>query len=196
MVAHTGVDHVGIGLAVGGVAAYGWAWLRHPTPDGMAAGMARASGRSSLASSPWMERPRRGELHRAHGPAPAGDRRGRAAARARRAGAHDRARRLDPDDGGRPGLGAAWRRWPCSVGPLAFVAVLFVTHLTSDLRPRSTTAWLHELEHAAYLLGAVLRGRRCSAAPGVGRRPRRRGLRRRGRRRAARHGPALGAASR
>ena len=53
-----------------------------------------------------------------------------------------------------------------------FVVVLFVTHLTSIYDRALDDRWLHEVEHAAYLLGAVLDVvRRCSAPAGPARRP-------------------------
>jgi putative membrane protein len=71
-------------------------------------------------------------------------------------------------------LGAAWHRAGPLVGPLAFVAVLFVTHLTSVYDRALHDRWIHELEHVAYLLGAVLAwaavigGRRATSVARVG----------------------------
>ena len=61
------------------------------------------------------------------------------------------------------------------VGPLVFVVVLFVTHLTSIYDRALHDRFVHEVEHAAYLLGAVLTwaallgaGRRSASAARVG----------------------------
>ena len=51
--------------------------------------------------------------------------------------------------------GAAWRQYGVVVAPFAFVVVLFVTHLTSIYDDALHDRWLHEAEHAAYLLSAV-----------------------------------------
>jgi len=59
-----------------------------------------------------------------------------------------------------------WRTWAPIVGPLFFVAVLYVTHLTSIYDRALDDRLVHELEHAAYLLGAVLTW---SAVLGAGR---------------------------
>ena len=61
---------------------------------------------------------------------------------------------------------AAWRRYAPVIGPMFFVAVLFVTHLTSIYDHALDSRVVHELEHAAYLLGATLTW---SAVLGVGR---------------------------
>ncbi len=53
------------------------------------------------------------------------------------------------------GFGAAWRHYGALVAPFAFVVVLFVTHLTSIYDDALHDRWLHEVEHAAYLLSAV-----------------------------------------
>jgi putative membrane protein len=71
-------------------------------------------------------------------------------------------------------LGARWRRSAPVLGPLAFVAALFITHLTSVYDRALHVRWVHELEHIAYLVGAVLLwaalagGRRASAVARVG----------------------------
>ena len=54
------------------------------------------------------------------------------------------------------------------LGPALFVVVLFVTHLTSIYDRALDDRWLHEAEHAAYLVGRSRCGRRCSAS-GAGR---------------------------
>jgi len=61
---------------------------------------------------------------------------------------------------------AAWRRYAPVIGPMFFVAVLFVTHLTSIYDQALDDRLVHELEHVAYLLGATLTW---SAVLGVGR---------------------------
>ena len=61
---------------------------------------------------------------------------------------------------------AAWRRYTPVIGPMFFVAVLFVTHLTSIYDQALDNRLVHELEHAAYLLGATLTW---SAVLGIGR---------------------------
>ncbi len=61
---------------------------------------------------------------------------------------------------------AAWRRYAPVIGPMFFVAVLFVTHLTSIYDQALDDRLVHELEHIAYLLGATLTW---SAVLGVGR---------------------------
>jgi putative membrane protein len=53
-------------------------------------------------------------------------------------------------------LGAAWRRYAPLVGPVVFVVVLFVTHLTSVYDRALGNRLIHELEHAAYLGSSVL----------------------------------------
>jgi putative membrane protein len=53
-------------------------------------------------------------------------------------------------------LGSFWRRYAPLVGPVAFVLVLFVTHLTSVYDRALGNRLTHELEHAAYLGSAVL----------------------------------------
>ncbi len=72
-------------------------------------------------------------------------------------------------------LGALWHRGAAVIGPLVFVVVLFVTHLTSIYDRALHDRWVHEVEHAAYLLGAVLTwaalvgaGRRSASAARVG----------------------------
>ena len=61
---------------------------------------------------------------------------------------------------------AWWHRWSTVVGPLFFVGVLFVTHLTAIYDVALDDRLVHELEHVAYLLGATLTW---SAVLGVGR---------------------------
>ena len=52
-------------------------------------------------------------------------------------------------------IGAAWRQYGVVVAPFGFVVVLYVTHLTSIYDDALHDRWLHEAEHAAYLLTAV-----------------------------------------
>jgi len=61
---------------------------------------------------------------------------------------------------------ATWRTWSPVIGPLFFVVVLYVTHLTAIYDRALDDRLLHEVEHAAYLLGAVLTW---SAVLGAGR---------------------------
>jgi putative membrane protein len=176
IVAHTGIDHVGIAVAaMGAVAAYGLAWLRQPHPAGWRLwAWTGGVGAIVLASSPWLEsaaersftghmlqhllviavaapllviaEPLRTTMRAGWIPTTAGGRR----------------------------LGAAWHRAGPLLGPLAFVAVLFVTHLTSVYDRALHDRWIHELEHVAYLLGAVLAwaavigGRRATSVARVG----------------------------
>ena len=51
-------------------------------------------------------------------------------------------------------VGALWHRWAPALGPGLFVVVMFVTHLTSIYDDALGNRWLHESEHAAYLLSA------------------------------------------
>jgi putative membrane protein len=155
---HTGVDHVGIAVvAVVAITVYGVAWLRQPHPVGWRLWVWTAGVSAIvLASSPWLESAAERSFtgHMVQHllviavAAPL-------VVVARPAHTMTRAGWLPTTAGGRR-LGAAWRRAAPLVGPLVFVAVLFVTHLTSvydhALRDRS----VHEFEHVAYLLGAVL----------------------------------------
>ena len=63
-------------------------------------------------------------------------------------------------------LGAWWHRAAPLLGPGLFVVVLFTTHLTSIYDDALSNRWLHEAEHAAYLLSA---GAMWTAVLGVGR---------------------------
>ena len=84
-------------------------------------------------------------------------------------------------------VGAAWHRTGPVLGPALFVVVLFATHLTSIYDRALDDRLLHEAEHAAYLIGAVAMW---AAVLGVGRTrgggPHRVGVRRDRRRRPAR----------
>ena len=70
-------------------------------------------------------------------------------------------------------LGAAGGASAALIGPVVFVVVLFATHLTSIYDRALRDRWVHEIEHAAYLLGAVLTvgggARRRAAAASVAR---------------------------
>ncbi|MET0145359.1 MAG: cytochrome c oxidase assembly protein [Ilumatobacteraceae bacterium] len=63
-------------------------------------------------------------------------------------------------------LGGTWHRTGPILGPGLFVLVLFVTHLTAIYDDALGNRWLHELEHAAYLLSATAMW---AAVLGVGR---------------------------
>ena len=52
--------------------------------------------------------------------------------------------------------GTAWRRHAPLIGSLVLVGVLFVTHLTPIYDRALDDRMVHEAEHGAYLLGAVL----------------------------------------
>ena len=168
MIAHSGVDHAAIG-AVGAalVAGYGVAWLRAPRPSTRRlacwiVGVALVV----VASLPFMEglaertfaghmvqhlvviilaapllvlaRPVRTALVAGWLPTTALGRR----------------------------VGGWWHRAAPALGPGVFVGVLFVTHLTPVYDEALANRWLHELEHAAYLLSACAMW---TAVLGVGR---------------------------
>ena len=63
-------------------------------------------------------------------------------------------------------VGAWWHRAAPLLGPGLFVVVLFATHLTSIYDDALSNRWLHEAEHAAYLLAACAMW---TAVMGVGR---------------------------
>lgn len=52
-------------------------------------------------------------------------------------------------------LAAGWRRAAPLLAPLCFIGALFVTHLTSIYDEALGNRLVHEVEHAAYLLGAL-----------------------------------------
>jgi putative membrane protein len=162
LLAHTGIDHVAIGVGAAVViAVYGLAWAgqRRPNRRRLASWVAGVVI-VVVASSPWLEvlaeesftghmvqhllviivaapllvlaRPVQtvggaGWLPVASSAAPAGRR-----------------------------WAAAWRTWAPIAGPLFFVAVLYVTHLTAIYDRALDDRLVHEVEHAAYLVGAVL----------------------------------------
>ena len=172
---HTGVDHVAIGAAaVIAVAVYALAWTRHPRCERMApVVVGRGIALLVLASSPWIERIAE-ESFTGHmvqhlivialaAPLLV------LAQPVRTVSVW-----VPPTATGRR-LGALWHRGAAVIGPLVFVVVLFATHLTSIYDRALHDRWVHEVEHAAYLLGAVLTwaalvgaGRRSASAARVG----------------------------
>lgn len=168
MLAHTGVDHAAMGLlAAVAVAMYGAMWLRQPAPStkrlvAWIGGVAIVLG----ASSPWVET-RAEESFSGHmlqhlavivAAAPL-------LVLAEPLRTATRAGVVPTTAAGRR-LGAFWRRRAPVVGPLAFIVVLFTTHLTAIYDRALNDRWLHELEHGGYLLGAVATW---AAVLGVGR---------------------------
>lgn len=173
LLAHSaGLDHVLVGVAAAlAVLVYGWAWARQPRRVAWRlACWVSGIGIVLFASLPWVEslaeesftghmvqhllviivaapmlvlaRPvhtlgRAGWLPTASAAAPTGRR-----------------------------WAAAWRSWVPIAGPLFFVAVLYVTHLTPIYDRALDDRLLHEIEHAAYVFGAVLTW---SAVLGAGR---------------------------
>ncbi len=176
VLAHTGVDHVLIGVAGAATAAvYGVAWLRVPQASAVRlwswiAGMTLVV----VASLPFMEtlaaRSFAGHMVQ-HliviiGAAPL-------LVLARPVHTLMRAGWMPPTALGRR-VGAVWHRWAPAIGPGLFVVVMFVTHLTPVYDDALGNRWLHETEHAAYLLSAcamwaaVVGVRRTGAAARVG----------------------------
>ena len=158
VVAHSGLDHVALGAVAALLAgAYGWAWLRARQRDTRL--LAAWTGGVLLvliASLPFMERLAE-ESFTGHmlqhllvivlaAPLLVLARPGHVAARAG----------LVPTTAGGRRVAAWWRRWATLVGPLTFVVVLFGTHLSSVYDQALRHRGVHELEHAGYLLGAVL----------------------------------------
>ncbi len=166
--AHTGVDHAAIGVSAAAlIGVYGWAWMRVPHPSRRALWCwIGGVGGVVAASSPWVEglaeRTFTGHMVQhliviiLAAPLLV---LGRPVHTAMLAGA------LPPTAVGRR-VGAAWHRYGPLVGPGLFVLVLFVTHLTAIYDDALGNRWLHEAEHAAYLLSAVAMW---SAVLGVGR---------------------------
>ena len=166
MIAHSGVDHVAIGVAAAlAICVYGLAWLHHPVAARLwcwVGGVALVV----LASTPWMEQ-LADESFTGHmvqhlvviiGAAPL-------LVLARPVRTLLRAGWIPTTSAGRA-IGALWHRYAAAVGPALFVVVLFVTHLTSIYDRALDDRLLHELEHAAYLLAACSMW---SAVLGVGR---------------------------
>src|SRR5262245_25115167 len=176
MLGHTGVDHLAIGVAAAAaVGLYGVAWMRQPHPRAWSlAAWVGGIGAIVLASSPWLE----GAAERSFtghmvqhllvialaAPLLVAARPLHTIVRAGWVGTVPAGRRV----------GALWRRFGAVVGPLVFVAVLFVTHLTSVYDRALQDRLVHELEHFAYLIGAVLAwaavvvGRRTGSVARVG----------------------------
>lgn len=168
VLAHAGIDHAALVVAgTGLVAAYGASWLRRPRPSAprLAAWVVGVAG-VAVASLPFMERvaERTFAGHMVQHllviivAAPL-----LVVARplqtARAAGW------LPVTRAGRR-LGAWWHHVAPLLGPGLFVLVLFATHLTPIYDDALTNRWLHEVEHAAYLLSACAMW---AAVLGVGR---------------------------
>jgi putative membrane protein len=168
---HAGVDHVAFGVAAAAaIAGYGAAWIHQPRrtawrllawTTGIASiGLATAPPTESLAESRFTGHMVQHLLLIAVA-APL-------LVTARPVRAVTAAGWIPTTAAGRR-LGATWRRGAPVLGPLALVAVLFVTHLTSVYDRALHERWVHEVEHAAYLLSAMLAwaavagGRRSSA---------------------------------
>jgi putative membrane protein len=70
--------------------------------------------------------------------------------------------------------GVLWHRYAPAIGPGLFIVVMFTTHLTPIYDDALGNRWLHESEHAAYLLSAgamwaaIVGVRRTGAAARVG----------------------------
>jgi putative membrane protein len=190
LLAHTGVDHVLIGLAgAAAAAAYGLAWLRAPHPSDVSRASRRAAERSDsarlwswiagvalvvVASLPFMETLAEHSFagHMVQhliviiGAAPL-------LVLARPVRTMMRAGWLPSTALGRR-AGVVWHRWAPAVGPGLFVVVMFATHLTPIYDDALGNRWLHETEHAAYLWSAcamwaaVVGVRRTGAAARVG----------------------------
>jgi putative membrane protein len=176
VIAHTGVDHVAIGI-VGAIAVgvYGLAWLRLPHPLtwrlwSWIGGVALVV----VASLPIMEALAQ-ESFTGHmvqhliviiGAAPL-------LVLAQPVQTLMRVGWIPPTAIGRR-AGVVWHRWAPAIGPGLFIVVMFVTHLTPIYDDALGNRWLHESEHAAYLLSAaamwaaVVGVRRTGAAARIG----------------------------
>jgi putative membrane protein len=156
VLAHSGVDHAATGvLATAAVAGYGVAWLRLPRPSSLRlASWIGGVALVLLASLPFMERvaERTFAGHMVQhlvviiGAAPL-------LVVARPIHTLVRVGWLPTTALGRR-VGAWWHRAAPLVGPGLFIVVMFLTHLTSIYDVSLGNRWLHELEHAAYLLSA------------------------------------------
>jgi putative membrane protein len=176
VIAHAGVDHVAIGVvAAAVVGVYGAAWLRLPRPSTTrllcwVGGVVLVV----VASLPFVERLAE-ESFTGHmvqhliviiGAAPL-------LVLARPVHTLVAAGWVPMTARGRR-LGAWWHRWAPLLGPGLFVLVMFATHLTPIYDDSLSNRWLHEAEHAAYLLSscamwaAVVGVRRSGAAARVG----------------------------
>jgi len=158
LVAHSGLDHAAmVALALAAIAAYGVLWLRRANADprrlvAWSGGVLIVLG----ASSPWMEqiaeRTFTGHMIQhllvivVAAPLLVVAEPVRTATRSGVLPATVLGRRA----------GAVWRRHAAVIGPVTFVAVLFTTHLSSIYDRALTNRWLHEVEHAGYLIGAVM----------------------------------------
>jgi putative membrane protein len=176
VIAHTGVDHVAVGVAGAVVVAgYGMAWLRLPHPSTLRlwswiGGVALVV----VASLPFMETLAQ-ESFSGHmvqhlvviiGAAPL-------LVLARPVHTLLTVGWIPATATGRR-VGVLWHRWSPAIGPGLFVVVMFATHLTPIYDDALDNRWLHESEHAAYLLSAcamwaaVVGVRRTGAAARVG----------------------------
>jgi len=173
---HTGIDHLAVGVGAAAVVGlYGAAWLRQRDPAGWRlAAWIGGIGAIVLATTPWLERAAERSFtgHMVQHvlliaiAAPL-------LVLARPLQTLVNAGWIHTTSTGRR-MGAAWRQAGPIVGPLAFIAVLFVTHLTSVYDDALHDRLVHEVEHLAYLLGAVLAwaavvvGRRTGSVARVG----------------------------
>jgi putative membrane protein len=157
MIAHSGGDHFAtVLLAASMVVAYGLAWLRQRRPDPRRL-WAWISGVVALivASSPWLESVA-ADSFTGHmlqhllliGVAAPLLVLAEPLRTATRSG-------LMPTTATGRRLGSWWHRWGVVVAPVLFVVVLFLTHLSSIYDRALQHRWIHESEHAAYLLGAL-----------------------------------------
>lgn len=158
VLAHTGIDHVALGLlAATAFAGYGWAWTRRRQADAWRLlAWAAGIGLVLVASLPVMERLAE-ESFTGHMvqhllvivvAAPL-------LVLAQPIRTLTGSGLIPTTSAGRR-LASWWHRWAPIVGPLAFVSILFVTHLSGIYDEALHRRWLHELEHAAYLGGAVV----------------------------------------
>lgn len=162
VLAHAGVDHLAIGVVAAGlIGIYALAWMRQPSPVGWRlAAWAGGVVVVVAASLPWMERLAE-QTFTGHmvqhllviivaAPLLVV---ARPVHTMGRAGLLPTASSLAPT--GRRAA-AWWRHASPVLGPLFLVAVLVVTHLSAVYDLALHDRLVHELEHAAYLTGAVL----------------------------------------
>jgi len=156
VIAHTGIDHVAVGV-VGAlfVALYGAAWLRlaHPSTGRLWAWIGGVA-LVVVASLPFMETLAQ-ESFSGHmvqhlvviiGAAPL-------LVLARPVHTLMSVGWIPATATGRR-MGVLWHRWAPALGPGLFLLVMFATHLTPIYDDALGNRWLHESEHAAYLLSA------------------------------------------